>query len=253
MNKRVALPLLICLFYGTSLLAEHQVAPTQQKWIEVYAKQRNLPEPGDMLLNTDAEPDLTEGFVELYDGESLDGWVAYGGTCTFEPRGDAIVGTCVPGSPSTYLSTTKDDYRDFIFTVDVLWEVDGNTGVMFRSRVRDGEKGQVAFGPQAEMEDEAKQRFWSGGIYGQASGGWAYPLWLEGHEDARNAINRGEWNRLTIMAVGDTVKTWINGVPAAHWETDEFREGFFGLQVHSGKQGTIHFRAPRVRELIAEP
>ena len=99
------------------------------------------------------------------------------------------------------------------------------------------------------MEAFSKQRFWSGGIYGQSAGGWTYPLWLEAHEEVRNAMNKDGWNRLTIQAKGDTVKTWLNGKPAAHWKTDEYKEGFFSLQIHSGKEGTVHFRNIKVKEL----
>ena len=40
-----------------------------------------------------------------------------------------------------------------------------------------------------------------------------------------------------------------NGLPAAHWTTEEYEKGFFSLQIHSGKQGTVHFRNIKVKEL----
>ncbi|MEL7267045.1 MAG: family 16 glycoside hydrolase [Planctomycetota bacterium] len=46
------------------------------------------------------------------------------------------------------------------------------------------------------------------------------------------------------------VKTWVNGIPAANWVDDgTYREGFFGLQIHKGKQGKVRFRDIRVKEL----
>ncbi len=37
---------------------------------------------------------------------------------------------------------------------------------------------------------------------------------------------------------------------AAHWVSDEFTEGFFSLQIHSGNKGsTVHFRNVKVKEL----
>jgi len=33
---------------------------------------------------------------------------------------------------------------------------------------------------------------------------------------------QGQWNRITIQAKGDTVKTWLNGNPAAHWTNSEY-------------------------------
>ena len=227
----------------------NQIAESQKKWVPQYQKQANRPDPADMLINTDPEPDLSSGFTALYNGENLEGWTPRGGKCTFEGKGEAIVGTCVKGSPSTYLSTLKEDYTDFIFTAELKWEVDANTGVMFRAQRKPGEKGETVFGPQAEMEGFAKKRYWSGGIYGQSCGGWAYPLWLEAHKDVRDALTEDAWNRITIKAQGDTVKTWLNGVPAAHWKTDKYLKGFFALQVHAGMEGTIHFRNIKVKEL----
>ncbi|MDB4512149.1 DUF1080 domain-containing protein [Arenicella sp.] len=231
----------------------NEIAESQQKWVPQYKKQPNVPKPEDMLINKDPEPDLSKGFTNLYNGRDLDNWTPRGGTCTFEAKGETVVGTCVKGSPSTYLSTKKDDYTDFVFTAELKYEVDGNTGVMFRAQYKAGEgkdKGkETVFGPQAEMEAFSKERYWSGGIYGQSAGGWIYPMWLETHEEVRNAMKEDGWNRITIEAKGDTIKTWLNGVPAAHWKTDEYKKGFFSLQIHAGKEGKIHFRNLKVKEL----
>lgn len=245
--------LLLSLITLTSGAFANKIAKSQEKWIEVYKKQENIPSAGDMLINETKEPSLKKGFVSLYNGKDLNDWVPLGGYCTFEAKGDVIVGTTVPGSPSTYLSTKKDGYTDFIFTAEFKWLVDGNTGAMFRGQAKPGEgknkKYQTVFGPQAEMEAFSKERYWSGGIYGQSAGGWIYPLWLEAHEEVRNAMKKDGWNRLTVRARGNTIKTWLNGVPAAHWKTKEYKEGFFSLQIHSGKAGEVHFRNIKVKEL----
>lgn len=243
-----ALALLLTLVFAPA----NEIADSQKKWISVYKKQKNIPAPADMLINTDAEPNLKKGFVSLYNGKDIDNWVPRGGHCKFEAKGKTIVGTTVKGSPSTYLSTKKDDYTDFIFSAELKWEVDGNTGVMFRaaSKSGSGKNKETVFGPQAEMEAYSKERYWSGGIYGQSAGGWIYPMWLDAHDKTRKAMKpKGSWNRITIQAKGDTIKTWLNGVPAAHWKTDLYKQGFFSLQIHSGKEGTVHFRNLKVKEL----
>jgi hypothetical protein len=221
--------------------------PSQADWHTRYAKQKNAPDPAKMLLNTDSEPDLQAGFVDLFNGKDLTGWSPKGGTCTFEVVDGMIVGTCVQGSPSTYLSTDRE-FRDFIFTCDMKWEVDGNSGIMFRAKSK-GKDRETVYGPQVEMEEEDKGRGWSGGIYGQSCGGYWYPLWLKEHKEIRAARKNGEWNRITIHASGNVVKTWVNGVPAAHWENDEYLKGFFALQIHAGKQGKVLFKNIRIKEL----
>ncbi len=246
----IATSLIVLSLFPAFAAEDNQIAESQQKWIANYQKQANVPKPESMLINTSPEPSLKKDFVSLYNGKNLDDWTPYGGHCTFEAKGDVIVGTTMPGSPSTYLSTIKDDYADFIFTAELRWEIDGNTGFMFRGQLKVEDKGkQTVFGPQAEMEADSKKRFWSGGIYGQSCGGWYYPLWLNAHEKARNAVNYEGWNRITVESIGNLSKTWINGVPAAQWRNDEYLKGFFSLQIHSGKEGSVLFRNIKVKEL----
>ena len=237
-----------------------RIEPDQAKWYAHYKKQANAPNPDEQLLNKDAEPKIKDGFVDMFNGTDLTGWTPKGGKCTFEVVDGVIVGTCVPKANSTYLCTDRDDYQDFIFTCEVKWEIDGNTGVMFRAKIKPSAKAKkdtnqtkVVYGPQVELEDLAKGRFWSGGIYGQSCGGYFHPLWLKEHVKTRTAIKKDDWNRLTIMADGKVVKTWINGVPMAHWvdEKDEYPKGYFGLQVHKGKQGKILFRNVKIKEPTA--
>lgn len=211
-----------------------------------------IPVPSLPLINTDAEPDLEqEGFVSLFDGESLSGWSPRQGTMPFEVKDGVIEGTCVIGSLSTFLCTDRD-YTDFVFTCEARWEVDGNSGVQVRSNIRKGKGRDIVYGPQVELEGLAKNgRGWSGGIYGQACGGWMYPLKSPEHQAARKAIDHSGWNRLTIRVEGNVFKTWVNGLPAAHWvdEQNEYPDGFIGLQVHGGKQGTIQWRSLKIKEL----
>ncbi len=230
----------------------NRISDSQLKYVERYKSQPVVPKAEEMLVNTDPEPDLSEGFTALYNGKDLEGWTPLEGRCKFEAKGESIVGTCVKGSPSTYLSTVKSDYTNFIFTAELRWEVDGNSGVMFRARQKNVDKGVVVYGPQAEMEGFGASfagRGWSGGIYGQSCGGWYYPLWLDAHAEVRAALRKDDWNRITIEAVGDTVKTWVNGVPAARWRNGEYLGGFFSLQVHQGSEGTILFRNIKVKQL----
>lgn len=236
--------------FGTAVSAG-EVDPSQAAWHKKYKNQENIPAPEDTLLNTDAEPDLTEGFTSLFNGKDLSGWSPKGGDCKFEVKDGMLVGTCVPGSPSTYLSTERNDYTDFIFTCTMRWEVDGNSGVMFRAQVKeDAKQREVVFGPQAEMEGITGDRFWNGGIYGQSCGGYFYPVWLKEHAEARAALDREGWNRLTISAKGNVIKTWVNGVPVAHWIDDgTYPKGYFGLQIHKGNKGTVIWKEIRVKEL----
>jgi hypothetical protein len=242
-------PSLAVLILATSLAHAGTIDPSQEKFIATYKSQPNPPKPEEMLINTDAEPALTDGFKDLFNGKDLTGWSPKGGKCTYEVKDGCIVGTCVKGSPSTYLCTDKDDYKDFIFTCEMKWEQDGNSGVMFRSLVKTkADGGSDVAGPQVEMEGFEKNRGWSGGIYGQNCGGWWYPLWLKEHSAVRVALKENEWNRVTIQAKGNVIKTWLNGVPAAHWTNDTYPKGVFGLQIHQGNSGKVLWRGVKLKE-----
>jgi len=119
---------------------------------------------------------------------------------------------------------------------------------MFRAQSKTEKDKEIVFGPQAEMEGITGDRYWSGGIYGQSCGGYFYPVWLKEHKEARAALDRQGWNRLTISAQGNVVKTWINGVPVAHWIDDgSYPSGFFGLQIHKGSKGKVLWKNIRVK------
>lgn len=241
----------VCFVVAGGGVFGNELDSQQKRWYEKYKGQENAPrDMGAMLLNGDKEPGLKKGFVSLFNGKDLSGWELKGGDCKFEVKDGAILGTTVKGSNSTYLSTTKSDYEDFIFTCEMKWLVQSNSGVMIHAQEKEGKGGSVTvFGPQVEMEGYAEDRYWSGGIYGQSCGGYFYPLWLKEHRAARAALKKmGTWNRLTVSVKGNVVKTWINGVPAAHWVDDgTYAKGFFGLQIHKGNEGAVLWRNLRVK------
>jgi hypothetical protein len=235
---------------ATTAVANKISKDQMEVWYPKYGEREGTPKPEKMLLNTDKEPPLKKGFVDMYNGKNLDGWVQRGGKHKFAAKDGYIEAIVVPGEASAYLSTEKDDYTDFIFTCEIKWVVDGNTGIQFRSQVREDKGKEVVFGPQVEMEESTRNRGWSGGIYAQSCGGqYFYPLWLDAHKEVRGAINYDGWNRVTIAARNKVVRTWINGIPAAKWRTNEYLKGFFALQAHSGKQGQLQFRNIKVKEI----
>ena len=245
------LPLSLAILIAPMLVNAGTLDPQQQDWFKKYQKQANAPKPEAMLLNTDVEPDLSKGFVQLFNGKDLTGWKTRGGTSSFTAKDGILTGTCTADSPSTYLCTDREDYSDFLFTCEMKWVEDINSGVMFRAQEKSSKTtAKTVLGPQAEMEGTKGDRGWSGGIYGQDCGGYFYPLWLKEHQAARAALKPDDWNRLTIQAKGKVVKTWLNGVPAANWVGDgTYAKGFFGLQIHKAKRGSVQWRNIRIKEL----
>lgn len=172
-----------------------------------------------------------DGWTNLFDGKSLQGWTRLDGEAEFSVEDGAIVGRAVANTPNTFLVTDRN-YKDFILELEIKVEDESsNSGVMVRGQhdpdARDG-KGRV-FGYQ--VETDPKERAWSGGIYDEARRGWLYPLTL--NPDARSAFKLGEYNQYRIEFIGNNLKTWINGQEVAFLVDDMDGSGFIGLQVHS--------------------
>lgn len=183
------------------------------------------------LVSCAGEQKADDGWTDLFNGQDLTGWKTVAGTATFEVVDGTIVGSAVAGSPNTFLITEKT-YGDFILELDLKIEhLSSNSGVMARGQfdpaARDG-KGLV-FGYQ--IEADPSERAWSGGLYDEARRGWLYPLDL--NPEAKSAFKMGEFNHYRIEAIGNEIKTWINGQEVAYVVDDMDKTGFIGLQVHS--------------------
>lgn len=191
--------------------------------------------------------ELEQGYSYLYNGINLEGWRVIGGESTFEADGEDIVGRHGPGN-NTFLRTEKA-YGDFSLKMQMRWDEPGNSGVLFRAQQRDGVG--PAYGYQYELDHS--ERAWSGGIYDESRRGWLANL--EENEAARAAVRLDDWNDIEIEARGSSLKTTINGVPAADIVDGLDAEGFIALQVHSGNFGVMRWRRIRIQELppLAQP
>ncbi len=140
------------------------------------------------------------------------------------------MGMAVEGSPNSFLAT-EADYGDFILEFAVFMDVERpfNSGVQFRSlSTADYRNGRV-HGYQCEIDPSSKGT--SGGIYDEAGRGWLYRGAVT--EAARFAFRSGEWNQFRVEAIGNHLRTWVNGVPVAHLGDDVTARGFIALQVHA--------------------
>lgn len=183
------------------------------------------------LTSCTNEQKTEDGWTDLFNGKDLSGWKAVAGTATFEVEDGVIVGSAVAGSPNTFL-ITEQTYGDYILELDLKIEhSSSNSGVMTRGQfdpaAREG-KGMV-YGYQ--IEADPSDRAWSGGVYDEARRGWLYPLEL--NPDAKSAFKMGEFNHYRIEAIGNEIKTWVNGQEVAYVVDDTDKTGFVGLQVHS--------------------
>ena len=179
------------------------------------------------MLCSCAQQEQKTPWVNLISNNSLDGWNIKNGTATYKNENGTIIGTTVADSPNTFLCT-NDMYSDFIFEVDFKVDSSMNSGIQIRSNSLPYYRDGIVHGYQVEIDPS--KRAWSGGIYDEKRRKWLNPL--EDNPKAQAAFKQNEWNHYRVEAIGDTLKTWINNVPAAYLIDDKTASGFIGLQVH---------------------
>ena len=164
--------------------------------------------------------------------DDLSNWEIKEGNAEFIIDDGIITGTSILKSPSTYLGT-KINYKDFILEFEVNVSSGLNSGVQFRSLKSDHLRNSV-YGYQLELEADKpeRNRLWSGGIYDQSRRSiFLYPLSV--NPIARSAFKPDEWNFVRIEAIGNSIRTWINGIQCSNLIDDTSTEGFIALQIHS--------------------
>ena len=155
----------------------------------------------------------------------------------------------VPNTGNSFLCTEKT-YGDFILELEFKVDPKLNSGVQIRSQVfkkptlltdSGGHPLKNAQGKQLrapadrvhgyQVEIDPSARAWSGGIYDEARRGWLFNL--KDKPEAQKAFQQNEWNKFRIVCQGDSIKTWLNGVPAADLKDGVTLRGLIALQVHS--------------------
>ncbi len=215
-----------------------------------------------------------DGFEPLFDGTSLDAFEQHGGEAVYTLEDGVVVGTSVPKTPNSFLCTKKT-YGDFILELEFQVDDQLNSGIQFRSEFFD-EPTEISLGNgktrkadadrvhgyQFEIDcDPKKDRWWAGGVYDEGRRGWLFPGANGGDGKAfteqGRRINRDEWNQVRIEAVGDSIKTYLNGELRADFTDSLTPRGLIALQVHGvggdaskvGKQ--VRWRNLRIKDLSA--
>ena len=213
-----------------------------------------------------------DNWQDLFDGKTLNGWVQRGGKAKYAVEDGCIVGSTVLGTGNSFLCTEKE-YANFILELEFKDDPKLNSGVQIRSLCFDKDTvptdkaGEPLKDPKAkvigkipagrvhgyQVEIDPSKRAWSAGIYEEGRRGWLNDL--SKNDAARAAFKQGDWNKYRIECKGDSIKTWINGVPAADLKDDVTPKGFIGLQVHGvGKDKDkdsiqVRFRNLRIQVL----
>ncbi|GIW86106.1 MAG: hypothetical protein KatS3mg108_0430 [Isosphaeraceae bacterium] len=162
-------------------------------------------------------PALRADEIPLFNGRNLDGWTAVLDKPDADPAQTWSVADGVlrcTGRPIGYIRTNKDDYHDYVLTLEWRWpegSQGGNNGVLVHTSTPN------ALG------------IWPKSIEVQLASGDAGDFWVIGteldvpNEETRKRDRRhinltdgsekpiGQWNTMEITCKGDTIRVRING------------------------------------------
>ena len=205
-----------------------------------------------------------DGFVPLFDGESIADWSRKGGEATYAVEDGAIVGTTKPNTPNTFLCPPKQ-YGDFELRFEVKCDPALNSGVQLRSadssdmlpetlseeelkKARRRTKDGSLTGPQCEIAANGN----AGGVWFEAVGGWL----LGPNESVANDVyKKDDWNAYRVRCEGNRILVEINGTVIVDGEDERtgMRSGHLGFQVHGvGKREDplqVRWRDVEIKEL----
>ncbi|MFZ9605234.1 MAG: 3-keto-disaccharide hydrolase, partial [Opitutales bacterium] len=187
--------------------------------------------------------------VTIFDGKSLAGWEGDAAWWRVED-GEIRGGSSTVKVPKNFFLATEKSYQNFDLRLQLRLTGTGfvNSGVQIRS-VRVPNSTEMS-GYQVDYG-----KGWYGKIYDESRRNKV----IAEPKDAAAvlaAVKEGEWNEYRILAEGNRIRSWINGVPALDYvETapNIATDGKIGIQVHSGGMAVIQAKDITIEELPATP
>ena len=175
----------------------------------------------------------------LFNGENLDGWVIYGKELWYVKDNELV---CESGPEMKYgYFGTEKYYDDFDLSLEFNQERDGNSGVFIRSTRNNGQLGKPNW--QVEVAPPGEH---TAGVFENPRGWLVIP-----DEPKDSLLKMGEWNKMRIRAVGDSLTTWLNGVQMIELVDESFGQGQgrILLQIHDGRNIKVRWRNIYIKEL----
>jgi hypothetical protein len=185
-------------------------------------------------------PPPDTGWVSLFNGKDLTGWVKVG-----EEKWEVEDGT-IHGLGITkeygYLRTEKK-YVDFHLSLRFKCEADGNSGVFFHSEFKPG-TATITQGLQFEIDRNIAHH--TGGLYGD---GRQWIVWPSPENEM--VIRPNDWNDFLLKVEGNHYVCRLNGVVVVDFTDPAPRsfDGYIALQLHSGGLGNMRFKEIFIRDL----
>jgi WD40 repeat protein/nitroreductase len=181
-----------------------------------------------------------QGFVTLFNGKDLNGWKTHPDQPgNWRVENGILVGS---GSPSSYLYSERDDYKDFHLRVEARINDSGDSGVFFRAAF--GAAPEIPRGYEAQIANRNRELNKTGSLYA----GDATPV----VSIREILVPSADWFTQEVIVEGNHILIKINGKTTADF-TDEkrrFTSGHIALQQFL-PQTVAEFRKVEIKELNA--
>jgi hypothetical protein len=215
-----------------------------------------------LLNNTLYSQSVEEGFTPMFNGKDLSGWE--GVTKFWKVQDGAIVGETKKKSNQTiFLYWKGGEPADFEMRCRIrIIGKEANSGVQIRSQKR---PNWDALGYQADFDASG---YCVGTLYRYerqplatfAQRGDSVLIDSTGNRTVKkfadsdkllDGYNKGDWNEYRILAKGQRVTLWLNGVLMCTVEDYEKKytlpKGIIALQLHSGEPMRVEYKDLRIR------
>ena len=187
--------------------------------------------------------------VSLFDGKTLAGWEGDAAWWRVE-AGEIRGGSLTTKVPKNFFLATEKSYQNFDLRVKLRLTGTGfvNSGVQMRS-VRVANSSEMS-GYQVDYG-----KGWYGKLYDESRRNKVVADSVEPRA-VLAAVKEGEWNEYRILAEGNRIRSWINGVPALDYveaEPNIAADGKIGIQIHSGGMAEVQAKDIFIEELPPTP
>lgn len=183
-----------------------------------------------------ADAEQGQGWTEMFDGESFEGWKAN----EIADKWEIVDGTIKTAPGRSHLFYVVEDFTDFEFVAEVKTTPGSNSGVFFHTKWQDD--GWPAQGYESQVNQTQTDPVKSGSLYN------VIKLYDSPAED-------DEWYEHRIRVQGKNIRIHINGElvidytePQGVTESRKLSSGTIALQSHDPKS-VVYFRNLRIRPL----
>jgi hypothetical protein len=172
--------------------------------------------------------DDDKGWVQLFNGKNLDGWVSLPqDKARWSVKDGAIVGEGGVG----HLYTERGDYQNFDFKIEAMISDHGNSGQYFRTKKEPG----FPHGYEAQINSTHGDPQRTGSLYNIV-------------KVTKQLHKPDEWFTQEVIADGDHIIIKVNGDTVVDTHDKKYSKGHLAIQQHN-EGSVVHVRKAEIKEL----